>query len=73
MAEPLSAHIMRLIPQAVHMYHRLVLVGHRCLPWEIPRGLAPLESRCTLFDERSDAFPSIFSFTADILRKRFKF
>ena len=26
MAEPLSAHIMRLIPQAVHMYHRLVLV-----------------------------------------------
>ena len=26
MAEPLSAHIMRLIPQAMHMYHRLVLV-----------------------------------------------
>jgi hypothetical protein len=26
MAEPLSAHIMRLIPQALHMYHRLVLV-----------------------------------------------
>ena len=26
MAEPLSAHIMCLIPQAVHMYHRLVLV-----------------------------------------------
>jgi ATPase family protein associated with various cellular activities (AAA) len=26
MAEPLSAHIMRLIPQARHMYHRLVLV-----------------------------------------------
>ena len=26
MAEPLSAHIMRLIPQAVNMYHRLVLV-----------------------------------------------
>jgi hypothetical protein len=26
MAEPLSAHIMRLMPQAMHMYHRLVLV-----------------------------------------------
>ena len=26
MAEPLSVHIMRLIPQAMHMYHRLVLV-----------------------------------------------
>ena len=26
MAEPLSAYIMRLIPQAVNMYHRLVLV-----------------------------------------------
>jgi hypothetical protein len=26
MAEPLSAHIMRLIPQAINMYHRLVLV-----------------------------------------------
>ena len=26
MAEPLSAHIMRLLPQAMHMYHRLVLV-----------------------------------------------
>ena len=26
MAEPLSARIMRLIPQAMHMYHRLVLV-----------------------------------------------
>ena len=26
MAEPLSACIMRLIPQAMHMYHRLVLV-----------------------------------------------
>ena len=26
MAEPLSAHIMRLIPQAMRMYHRLVLV-----------------------------------------------
>jgi hypothetical protein len=26
MVEPLSAHIMRLIPQAMHMYYRLVLV-----------------------------------------------
>ena len=26
MAEPLSAYIMRLIPQAMHMYHRLILV-----------------------------------------------
>ena len=26
MAESLSAHIMRLMPQAMHMYHRLVLV-----------------------------------------------
>ena len=26
MAEPLSAHIMRLIPQALHMYYRLILV-----------------------------------------------
>jgi hypothetical protein len=26
MAEPLSAHIMRLMPQAMHMYHRLILV-----------------------------------------------
>ena len=26
MPEPLSVHIMRLIPQAMHMYHRLVLV-----------------------------------------------
>ena len=26
MSEPLSAHIMRLIPQTMHMYHRLVLV-----------------------------------------------
>ena len=26
MAEPLSAHIMRLLSQAMHMYHRLVLV-----------------------------------------------
>ena len=26
MAELLSAHIMRLMPQAMHMYHRLVLV-----------------------------------------------
>ena len=26
MPEPLSVHIMRLMPQAMHMYHRLVLV-----------------------------------------------
>jgi len=26
MAEPLSARIMRLLPQAMHMYHRLILV-----------------------------------------------
>ena len=26
MPEPLSVHIMRLLPQAMHMYHRLVLV-----------------------------------------------
>ena len=26
MAEPLSTHIMRLMPQAMHMYHRLILV-----------------------------------------------
>ena len=36
MAESLSARIMHLIPQAMHMYHRLVLV---VAPWEQAKRL----------------------------------
>ena len=43
------------------------------MPSEAPRSLTPLEVRGALFDKGPDAFPGILRFTADVLRKSFKF